>query len=136
MKLLLDQGTPRSAAALLRGMNFNAVHTAEAGLASASDAEILAHAAGAGAVVVTLDADFRTLLALSGADRPSVIASGSSDCKPESLPASCSRCFPAAKTKRYAARSFRFANTRSEFAVCRLVNEGASLYSFPGSAMQ
>lgn len=73
MKLLLDQGTPRSAAARLREMGFDAVHTAEAGLASASDAEILAHAAGASAVVVTLDADFHTLLALSGADRPSVI---------------------------------------------------------------
>ena len=37
MKLLLDQGTPRSAAAILRGADFDAVHTGEIGLAEAED---------------------------------------------------------------------------------------------------
>jgi predicted nuclease of predicted toxin-antitoxin system len=73
MKLLLDQGTPRSAAALLRQAGLDVAHTAEIGLAAASDAEILVHAVQAGAVVVTLDADFHTLLALSSAAQPSVI---------------------------------------------------------------
>jgi predicted nuclease of predicted toxin-antitoxin system len=41
MKLLLDQGTPRSMAALLRRAGFDAVHTGEIGLAEVDDAEIL-----------------------------------------------------------------------------------------------
>ena len=41
MKLLLDQGLPRSAAGLLRNAGFDAVHTGEIGLARAEDAVIL-----------------------------------------------------------------------------------------------
>ncbi|MBI5443518.1 MAG: DUF5615 family PIN-like protein [Deltaproteobacteria bacterium] len=44
MKLMLDQGLPRSAAALLREKGHDAVHVAEIGLAAATDAEILAEA--------------------------------------------------------------------------------------------
>jgi hypothetical protein len=44
MKLLLDQGTPRSSAALLRQAGFEAVHTGEIGLAEAPDEEILRRA--------------------------------------------------------------------------------------------
>jgi predicted nuclease of predicted toxin-antitoxin system len=73
MKLLLDQGTPRSSAALLREHGFDAMHTAEAGLAEAEDPVILARASAEDRVVVTLDADFHAHLALSGATRPSVI---------------------------------------------------------------
>jgi len=40
MKLLLDQGTPRSSAALLRQAGFDVVHTGEIGLADAPDEEI------------------------------------------------------------------------------------------------
>jgi predicted nuclease of predicted toxin-antitoxin system len=42
MKLMLDQGTPRSAATLLRRAGYDAVHTGETGLAEAEDAEIIA----------------------------------------------------------------------------------------------
>lgn len=42
-------------------------------MSKASDAEILQEARQRSAVVVTLDADFHSLLALSGADRPSVL---------------------------------------------------------------
>ena len=73
MKLLLDQGTPRSAAALLCRAGFDAVHTGDIGLATAGDEEILQRAAVEDRVVVTLDADFHALLALSAATRPSVI---------------------------------------------------------------
>jgi predicted nuclease of predicted toxin-antitoxin system len=73
MRLLLDQGTPRSTAALLRTAGFDAVHTAEIGLAEAEDEEILRKAASEDRVVVTLDADFHTLLALSQASKPSVV---------------------------------------------------------------
>lgn len=73
MKLLLDQGTPRSMAALLRQAGFDAVHTGEIGMAEADDVEILQRAAEEERVVVTLDADFHAHLALSQASQPSVI---------------------------------------------------------------
>ena len=73
MKLLLDQGLPRSAAALLREQGIDAVHTGEIGLATATDARILDQAQNENRVVVTLDADFHALLALTGASSPSVI---------------------------------------------------------------
>ena len=73
MKLLLDQGLPRSAASLLREAGFDAVHTGEIGHATAEDVAILKLAGQEDRLVVTLDADFHTLLALSGASSPSVI---------------------------------------------------------------
>jgi predicted nuclease of predicted toxin-antitoxin system len=73
MKLLLDQGLPRSAAELLRQAGRDAVHTGEIGLATADDSVILQEARNSQRVVVTLDADFHTLLALSGAASPSVV---------------------------------------------------------------
>ena len=73
MRLLLDQGTPRSVAALLRQAGFEAVHTAELGMAKAADEEILARASADNRIVVTLDADFHALLALSEARSPSII---------------------------------------------------------------
>ncbi|MGB7201079.1 MAG: DUF5615 family PIN-like protein [Pyrinomonadaceae bacterium] len=73
MKLLLDQGTPRSAASILRDAGFDAIHTGETGLAEAEDAEIIHKAALEDRIVVTLDADFHALLALSQAKKPSVI---------------------------------------------------------------
>jgi predicted nuclease of predicted toxin-antitoxin system len=73
MKLLLDQGTPRSAASILRDAGFDAIHTGEIGLAEAEDAEIIHKATLEDRIVVTLDADFHALLALSQAQKPSVI---------------------------------------------------------------
>lgn len=48
-------------------------HTREIDLAEADDAAILKRAADEGRTVVTLDADFHQLLALSGDRKPSVI---------------------------------------------------------------
>ena len=73
MRLLLDQGLPRSAAPLLRETGIDAVHVGELGMAAASDSSILQHAITEGRIVITLDADFHALLALSGALQPSVI---------------------------------------------------------------
>lgn len=73
MKLLLDQGLPRSAADLLRSADIDAVHTGEQGLATAEDSNILEIARQENRIIVTLDADFHALLALSGASGPSVI---------------------------------------------------------------
>ena len=73
MKFLLDQGTPRSAAALLRQAGFDAVHTGEIGMAESADQEILQRTLAEGRIVVTLDADFHAHLALSQARQPSAI---------------------------------------------------------------
>ena len=73
MKLLLDQGLPRSAATLLSEAGIDTVHVAEIGLSAADDTDILQRARDDERVVVTLDADFHALLALSAATSPSVI---------------------------------------------------------------
>lgn len=73
MKFLLDQGTPRSAATLLRRAGWDVVHTGEIGMAEAEDSEIIRRAFDENRVVVTLDADFHAQLALTQASRPSVI---------------------------------------------------------------
>jgi predicted nuclease of predicted toxin-antitoxin system len=73
MKLLLDQGLPRSAAMLLREGGIDTLHVGEIGLTAATDDEILQRGRQEGRVVVTLDADFHSLLAFSKAVSPSVI---------------------------------------------------------------
>lgn len=73
IRLLLDQGLPRSAASLLRERGIDVVHVGEILMSSASDAAILAHARAEHCTVITLDADFHALLALSSAHSPSVI---------------------------------------------------------------
>jgi len=73
MSLVLDQGVPRDAATHLRGLGYECIHLGEIGMSKAADEEILAFSLERNAIVVTLDADFHTILALSGASRPSVI---------------------------------------------------------------
>ena len=73
MKLLLDQGLPRSAVTWLEEAGIDTVHVAEIGLSAADDTDILQRARDDERVVVTLDADFHALLALSAATSPSVI---------------------------------------------------------------
>lgn len=71
--LLLDQGLPRGAADYLRAMGFDCVHVGDLGMASASDDSILDLARDELRVVVTLDWDFPTFLAVSGDTGPSVV---------------------------------------------------------------
>jgi predicted nuclease of predicted toxin-antitoxin system len=73
MKILLDEGLPRRAAALLREQGTDAVHLTEIRDAGTADEAILEEARAAGWVVVTLDADFHALLAVRGWSSPSVI---------------------------------------------------------------
>lgn len=73
MKLLLDQGVPRRAAAVLRELGISAVHTAEVELSRATDAEILTYCVQHHMTRVTLDADLHSLVALSSHSGPSVI---------------------------------------------------------------
>src|SRR5438067_1339164 len=73
MKLLLDQDTSAGAAEILRRDGFDALHAREVGLSRAADAEILAWCRREGRTIITNDADFHALLALSGARAPSVV---------------------------------------------------------------
>lgn len=73
MKLLLDQGLPRSTAKLLSARNIDSVHVGDIGLSTADDAVILEQGQRDNRTIVTLDADFHKLLALTRATTPSVI---------------------------------------------------------------
>ena len=73
IRLLLDQGLPRSAVAVLQKVGWDVVHTFEVGLSRAADVELLEVARRESRTVVTLDADFHALLAVANANSPSVI---------------------------------------------------------------
>jgi predicted nuclease of predicted toxin-antitoxin system len=73
MHLILDQGIPRDAAIRLRQLGHECTHVGEVGMSKATDREILALAVEELATIVTLDADFHTMVAVSGALGPSVI---------------------------------------------------------------
>ena len=73
MRWLLDQGLPHTAAVLLRENGMDAVHVGEISMAHSNDPEILELAESENRILVTLDADFHAMLAVSGASRPSVI---------------------------------------------------------------
>lgn len=73
MKILLDEGLPRRAAALLRARGVDAVHLTEVAAASTADRMILEMARSEDRIVATLDADFHTILAVDQAPTPSVI---------------------------------------------------------------
>jgi predicted nuclease of predicted toxin-antitoxin system len=72
-RLLLDQGLPRSAAALLTQAGWDVIHVSEIGMGRADDADIVQRARAEGRICVTLDADFHSLLAIGGERGPSVI---------------------------------------------------------------
>jgi predicted nuclease of predicted toxin-antitoxin system len=73
MRFLLDQGLSRSTTQHLCAAGHDAVHVGDIGLSAAEDGAILERGRTDDRVVVTLDADFHTLLALDAAARPSVI---------------------------------------------------------------
>jgi predicted nuclease of predicted toxin-antitoxin system len=73
MKLLLDQGLPLSASSLLTQQGFDTIHVSEIGMWAAEDTEIIQKAQAENLVVVTLDADFHSILALNNFSAPSVI---------------------------------------------------------------
>jgi predicted nuclease of predicted toxin-antitoxin system len=92
MRLLLDQSLPRSVVLYLQSYGIEAVHVGDRGLATASDSEILSLGHQEGMIVVTLDADFHTLLALSGLTEPSVVRIRIEGLRGEALASFCSAC--------------------------------------------
>jgi predicted nuclease of predicted toxin-antitoxin system len=73
MKLLFDQNVSASAAALLRSEGLDVWHARDVGLAVAEDDVILDWCRSHGRWIVTHDADFHALLAVTAARAPSVI---------------------------------------------------------------
>jgi len=73
IKILLDQGLPRSLSLLLFQEGIDAVHVGERGASQAKDKEIIILARQEKRIIVTMDADFHTILAISAASSPSVI---------------------------------------------------------------
>jgi len=73
IRWLLDPGVPRSASAWLKDWSEDAIHVGDIGIAAASDSAIIEHGLSEGRIIVTLDADFHSLIATSGAAEPTVI---------------------------------------------------------------
>jgi predicted nuclease of predicted toxin-antitoxin system len=73
MKLLFDHNLSVYAAQILSSGGMDVLHTADVGLATATDREILEWCRREHCTLVTHDTDFHALLALSGAAGPSVI---------------------------------------------------------------
>jgi len=73
MKFLADMGVSPRSVAFLRSLGIEAVYVHELGLDRLPDAQIVEKARSEGYIVLTHDLDFRELLALSGADLPSVV---------------------------------------------------------------
>ena len=73
IRLLLDQGLPRSTGKLLSDAAWDVVHVGDIGLSHAADQRILDYARRENRICVTLDADFHALLATADAAKPSVI---------------------------------------------------------------
>ena len=73
IKVILDQGLPRTAAVILRARGWDVVHVGEVKLSDATDMQILQFAYAHERTVVTLDADFHALLMVDRRKSPSVI---------------------------------------------------------------
>jgi predicted nuclease of predicted toxin-antitoxin system len=72
-RLLIDQGLPRSAVALPGQAGFDVVHVSAIRIRRSDNADILQRARAEARACIMLDADFHSLLAISGARDASVI---------------------------------------------------------------
>lgn len=73
MKFLIDQNLSPLVATGLSEAGHDAIHVSGLGMERADDSAVLDRASAEGRVIVSADIDFGTLLAVSGADRPSVV---------------------------------------------------------------
>lgn len=73
IRILLDQGVPRTTASNLQDEKWDILHVGDIGLSKAKDTELIEYARENGRVIITLDSDFHAFLAVTGADSPSVV---------------------------------------------------------------
>ena len=71
MRFLVDANLSPRVAARLRLEGHDVEHVGDAGLLTAEDGPILAHAASTDRVILSADSDFATLLAVTGRSEPS-----------------------------------------------------------------
>jgi predicted nuclease of predicted toxin-antitoxin system len=83
MKLLVDMNLSPRWVQVLNRNQFQALHWSDVGNPSALDAEIMAHAAQQDYVVLTNDLDFGAILAVTHADKPSVVQIRSDNLSPD-----------------------------------------------------
>ncbi len=83
MKLLVDMNLSPRWVETLAASGIEAEHWSSIGIATASDAQIMAHAAAEDCVVLTHDLDFGSILAATKGRKPSVIQLRSDDTSPE-----------------------------------------------------
>ena len=73
IRILLDQGIPRTTSSHLQGEKWDILHVGDIGLSRAKDTELIEYAREDGCVMITLDSDFHAYLAVTNANSPSVI---------------------------------------------------------------
>jgi predicted nuclease of predicted toxin-antitoxin system len=85
MKLLVDMNLSPEWVAVLKEAGWEAEHWSKVGDPRAADSEIMAWATTHGQVVFTHDLDFGSLLALTQAEKPSVIQVRTQDVTPAAI---------------------------------------------------
>jgi predicted nuclease of predicted toxin-antitoxin system len=82
VRFLADMGLARSTTAFLRAQGHDAVHLRDEGLQRLDDQDIIVKARQEHRVILTHDLDFGRIIALSGANIPSVITFRLADMRP------------------------------------------------------
>lgn len=85
MRLLVDMNLSPRWVGFLDKAGIRAVHWSAVGRVDAADAEILAHAAANGCVVLTHDLDFGAMLAAMRGKGPSVVQIRADDVSPDAI---------------------------------------------------
>ncbi len=83
MKFVVDMNLSPAWIPVLQASGHDAVHWSTVGLPGAPDNQILAWAKANGHIVFTHDLDFGTILAVTGADAPSVVQFRAQDVTPD-----------------------------------------------------